>query len=69
VDQSIAQFVKDVGFPVVVCGWFMWRLERILNKTTQRLSLLTAAVNKMAKTLDVPDEDMNVEAPPPIEKE
>lgn len=68
-DSSIASFIKEVGFPVAVCVWFMWRLEAILGKVTQRLSSLVVAVNKLAKTMDVPDDDLNVESPPQVEKE
>ena len=40
--QAAVEIVKQVGFPVVVACWFMFR-------TDKRLETLTEAVNKLVK--------------------
>ena len=40
--EAFVEIVKQVGFPVVVACWFMFR-------TDKRLESLTEAVNKLVK--------------------
>ena len=36
--DGIVQIVQTVGFPIVVCGWFMFRLEKRLDEQTKALN-------------------------------
>ena len=45
--------VKDFGFPIFVCAWFMWRTEKRLDKIAQRLSDLVSVQSLIAKSLDL----------------
>lgn len=37
---QVVELIKQVGFPIVTCVWFMWRFEK-------RLEALTTAINNL----------------------
>lgn len=42
------KLLQAVGFPVVVCGWFMFRMEKKLDEQTavlHQIALLLAKLN------------------------
>ena len=45
--DTIIQVIQTVGFPIVVCGWFMVRLEK-------KLELLTNAIHSLVETRTEP---------------
>jgi hypothetical protein len=60
--QDALQILREFGFPIFVCVWFMYRLERKLDRHDDRLSQLLMVVTVIAKTLDV-DEGEAAESP------
>ncbi len=50
-DQSVA-LLREFGFPVVVAVWFMWRLEKRLDRLFELFSALLKAVALLAKSVD-----------------
>lgn len=35
--DSLVGLVSSVGFPIAMCFWFMWRIERVINNNTKAL--------------------------------
>jgi len=36
--NEIAQLTQTLGFPIVVCLWFMFRTEKVINNNTKALN-------------------------------
>lgn len=47
-----AAFLREFGFPTFVSLWFMWRIEKRMDKFTDTTQNLLMAVTLMAKTVD-----------------
>ena len=45
-------FLREFGFPVFMCLWFMWRIEKKLDNFTASIDKLLQIVIVMAKTMD-----------------
>lgn len=43
--EQLVQLISNVGFPIVVAGYLLWKIE-------PALSGLTTAVNKLTERLD-----------------
>jgi len=48
--------IKDVGFPIAVCAWFMLRAEKRLDRIAGLISHMAATNAVIAKTLDIDDD-------------
>ena len=44
--------IREFGFPVFVALWFMWRVEKRMDRFTEAIQNLLTAVTIMAKTVD-----------------
>lgn len=44
--------IREFGFPVFVAIWFMWRLEKRMDRFTDVVQNLLTTVTVMAKTID-----------------
>jgi hypothetical protein len=44
--------IREFGFPVFVALWFMWRLEKRMDRFTDVVQSLLTTVTVMAKTMD-----------------
>ena len=44
--------IREFGFPVFVALWFMWRVEKRMDRFTDAIQNLLTAVTIMAKTVD-----------------
>lgn len=44
--------IQKVGFPIVVAGWFMLRLEKRLDRMAELQSNLMQAISLLAKAID-----------------
>lgn len=44
--------IREFGFPVFVALWFMWRVEKRMDRFTDSIQNLLTAVTIMAKTVD-----------------
>ena len=44
--------LREFGFPIFVSLWFMWRVEKRLDRFTDSHQNLLTAVTIMAKTID-----------------
>lgn len=44
--------LREFGFPVFVALWFMWRVEKRMDRFTEAIQNLLTAVTIMAKTVD-----------------
>ena len=44
--------VREFGFPVFVALWFMWRVEKRMDRFTEVVQNLLTTVTVMAKTID-----------------
>jgi hypothetical protein len=49
---DIASLVQQVGFPIVIAVWFMWRLEKRMDRLIELLGLLLKAMALLAKSVD-----------------
>jgi len=51
--DKIAVFIKDVGFPVFVAMFVLWRLEPTIAKLTNTLRVLTGLIaEQQGQTLE-----------------
>jgi len=37
IDEQLVQLISTVGFPIVVCLWFMFRTEKVIKANTEAL--------------------------------
>lgn len=44
--------LREFGFPIFVSLWFMWRVEKRMDRFTEAIQNLLTAVTIMAKTVD-----------------
>jgi hypothetical protein len=49
---DVAGLLREFGFPIFVSLWFMWRVEKRMDKFTESIQNLLTAVTIMAKTVD-----------------
>jgi hypothetical protein len=52
VDQAIA-ILREFGFPIFVCVWFMWRLEKKIDGLMAQQQQVLLAVIVLAEVLEV----------------
>lgn len=50
--NDIAGLLREFGFPIFVSLWFMWRVEKRMDRFTDTIQNLLTAVTVMAKTID-----------------
>lgn len=46
IEQEIIPLISQFGFPIVMVIWFMFRMEKILNKQIESFDKLALAVTK-----------------------
>ena len=46
IDFNYLEIISNVGFPIFVCLYFMFRFEKILKKNTEAINAL---INKIKK--------------------
>ena len=44
--------LREFGFPIFVSLWFMWRVEKRMDRFTDAIQSLLTTVTVMAKTVD-----------------
>lgn len=49
---DIVALVREFGFPIFVVIWFMWRMERRIDKYTEQIEKLYTIVTVLVKTID-----------------
>ena len=49
---DIIALLREFGFPIFVVIWFMWRMEKRIDRYTEQLEKLCTVVTVMAKTVD-----------------
>jgi len=52
VEQAIG-ILREFGFPIFVCMWFMWRMEKKFDKSMEQQARLILAITILAQALDV----------------
>lgn len=50
--SSVLAIIREFGFPVFVALWFMWRVEKRMDRFTEVVQNLLTTVTIMAKTID-----------------
>ncbi len=50
--MDVLALLREFGFPIFVAVWFMWRLEKRLDRYTEQIEKLHIVVTVMAKTID-----------------
>lgn len=50
--SSTLGLLREFGFPVFVAVWFMWRVEKRMDRFTDVVQNLLTTVTIMAKTID-----------------
>jgi hypothetical protein len=50
-DQGVG-LLREFGFPVFVACWFMWRMERRLDRLYELMNSLMQATALLAKSVD-----------------
>jgi len=43
--MEITSLISSLGFPIAVCLWFMFRMEKVLNNNTEAVVNLTNAID------------------------
>ena len=56
--EDLLTIIKDLGFPMFVAIWFMYRLERRMDKISETLSSLMHSTASLAKAVDGVDESV-----------
>ena len=51
-NADAAALLREFGFPIFVSLWFMWRVEKRMDRFTDSIQNLLTAVTVMAKTVD-----------------
>lgn len=51
-EQAIA-LLREFGFPIFVCMWFMWRMEKKFDKSMEQQARLILAITILAQAMDV----------------
>lgn len=41
--------LREFGFPVAVCAWFMFRTEKIINKNTEAIRSLAEIIKNLRR--------------------
>jgi len=67
-DQGIA-LIREFGFPVFVAVWFMWRLEKRVDRLIALMASLMQATALLAKSVDTHIETTRVNGAPPAPPE
>lgn len=49
---DVIGLLREFGFPIFVSLWFMWRVEKRMDRFTEAIQNLLTVVTVMAKTLD-----------------
>lgn len=49
---DVVGLLREFGFPIFVSLWFMWRVEKRMDRFTDNIQNLLTAVTVMAKTID-----------------
>lgn len=50
--SSTLAIIREFGFPVFVALWFMWRVEKRMDRFTEVVQNLLTTVTIMAKTIE-----------------
>lgn len=64
--------LREFGFPVFVSMWFMWRLEKRMDRLFELMSSLMQATALLAKSVDdhvLPRQRANLTGPVPVLQE
>lgn len=51
-DTGTLGLLREFGFPIFVSLWFMWRVEKKIDRFTETIQVLLTAITVMAKTVD-----------------
>jgi hypothetical protein len=51
--QEAVKFIQQVGFPIFVACWFMFRLEKRINRMMELQAAHLKATAVLAKSLDI----------------
>ena len=49
---DLVGLLREFGFPIFVSVWFMWRVEKRMDRFTDVIQNLLTAITVMAKTVD-----------------
>jgi hypothetical protein len=52
VDQVLT-ILREFGFPTFVCLWFMWRMEKKIDKFMEQQATVLLAITVLAQVLEV----------------
>lgn len=63
-DQGTTSFIREFGFPIFVCVWFMWRIEKRLDRFLELLTGLLKATALLAKSVEHIDTEKRGQLPP-----
>lgn len=50
--EEVMTMIKELGFPMFVAIWFMYRLEKRMDKMSETLLSLMHSVTSLAKAVD-----------------
>jgi len=49
IENDLVQIISSVGFPIVVCLWFMLRTEKVIKANTTALNEITTLIKSKLK--------------------
>jgi len=44
IEEQILKYVETLGFPIIVCLWFMFRTEKIIKSNTEVLNKILVRI-------------------------
>lgn len=50
--ENAVSLLREFGFPVFVACWFMWRLEKRMDRLAELMTSLMQATALLAKSID-----------------
>lgn len=54
--ETVITLVQSLGFPIVMVGWFAWRMEKRMDRQHDQLTKLVTIV-KVALAVNFDDEE------------
>lgn len=59
-EGSIVDILGTFGFPIVVAVWFMWRMEKRIDRLSELLAAQLQATAVLAKSMDTEVVDLRL---------
>lgn len=52
IEENIVPLIRDLGFPIFVTLWFMFRTETVIKSNTEAVKANTDVVNHLSEKIE-----------------